>query len=193
MYDTVIFDLDGTLSDNSEGIIASIGYALDRMGREKPGAETIRRFIGPPLRMSFRQICGMDDEESYEATRLYRERHETVGYLENDLYPGIRALLTALKRRGAYLAVATGKPQRITENILSHFGIRELFDQVEGSVPDSLSNQKAALIRRVLDRHPGRAVMVGDTADDINGALEAGIDAVHVQYGFGDGWRTRSR
>ena len=187
MFDTVIFDLDGTLSDNSEGITASIRYALGKMGRPVPG--DLRRFIGPPLRMSFQRFCGMTDADSAEATRLYRERHEVIGYLENNLYPGIRALLTALRRQGAYLAVATGKPQKITENILKHFGVYHLFDQVEGSQPNAVTNQKSVLIARVLARHPGRAVMVGDTEDDMTGAAEAGIEGIHVQYGFGGDWR----
>ena len=189
MYDTVIFDLDGTLSDNSEGIIGSIRYALERLGKPMPGEDVIRRFIGPPLMMSFQRYCGMSEAESWEGLRLYRERFETVGYLENNLYPGIRALLTALKQRGAVLAVATGKPQVITRQILEHFGALSLFDEVEGSLPDAVSNQKPDLIRRVLDKHPGKTVMIGDTEDDIAGALEAGIDAIHVQYGFGGDWR----
>ena len=134
MFDTVIFDLDGTLSDNSTGIIASIKYALDQTGRQMPDADTLRRFIGPPLRMSFQRYCGMDEGESREALRFYRERHEAVGYLENELYPGIRALLTALKKKGVYLAVATGKPQKITENILRFFGIDRLIDRVQETV-----------------------------------------------------------
>ncbi len=189
MYDTVIFDLDGTLSDNSEGIIGSIRQALERLGKPMPGDDVIRRFIGPPLMMSYRRYCNMTEAEGREGLRLYRERYEVTGYLENNLYPGIRSLLTALKQRGAVLAVATGKPTGITLKILEHFGILPLFDQVEGSLPDALSNQKADLIRRILDNHPGRAVLVGDTEDDMSAAKEAGIDGIHVQYGFGGGWR----
>ena len=189
MYDTIIFDLDGTLSDNSEGIIGSIGYALERMSRPMPGPDVLRRFIGPPLMMSFQRWCGMPEAESREALRLYRERFETTGYLENRLYPGIRALLTELKRRGCALAVATGKPAAITREILRHFGVLSLFDQVEGSRPDASASQKPDLIRRILSNHPGRAVMIGDTEDDMTGARTAGIEGIHVQYGFGGEWR----
>lgn len=189
LFDTVIFDLDGTLSDNSEGIIASIRHALTALGKPMPGPDEIRSFIGPPLRMSFQRRCGLNDEESIEALRLYRERHETVGYLENNLYPGIRALLTGLRRRGVVLAVATGKPPRITKRILEHFGILNLFDEVECAEPMAVDNEKAILIGRILARHPGNAVMVGDTEDDIVGAEKAGIAGIHVQYGFGGDWR----
>ena len=191
MYDTIIFDLDGTLSDNSEGIINSVDYSLERMGIPTPDAATIRRFIGPPLKLTYQQYFGMDDEQSSRATDLYRERHETVGYLENELYPGIRELLTALKQRGAHLGIATGKPTVITRKILEHFGILELFDRVEGSAPMAVSNQKSVLIGRILAEFPGKAVMIGDTADDMRGAVEAGIDFIHVQYGFSGDWRPK--
>ena len=189
MFDTVIFDLDGTLSDNSVGIIASTRYALERLGKPMPDVETIHRFIGPPLRMSFLRYCGLSDEESLEALRYYRERHEKIGYLENELYPGIRALLTELKRKDIYVAAATGKPQKITENILEFFGIERLIDQVEGAMPNAVVNQKSDLIRKILEKHPGHAVMVGDTEDDMAGAAEAGIEGIHVQYGFGGNWK----
>ena len=189
MFDTYIFDLDGTLSDNSEGIFAGIRYALERLGKPVPEPAELRRFIGPPLRMTFLRRCHLTEEESLEALRLYRERYEATGYLENELYPGIRALLTELKREGKALAVATGKPTPVTRGILRYFGVFHLFDRIEGSSPESVSNQKSDLIRRITEQLPGKAVMIGDTEDDMNGARDAGITGIHVQYGFGDGWR----
>ncbi len=186
MFDTVIFDLDGTLSDNSRGILGSVRYALDRMGLPAPETAVLRTFIGPPLMMSFINHCGMNTEEAQQAVQYYCERFETTGYLENRLYPGIRDLLIALKRGGTALALATGKPKDITCKILSHFGILHLFDQVEGSVRSATTNRKADLIARIRQHLPGSAVMVGDTADDIIGARDAGIDGIFVRYGFGD-------
>ena len=191
MFDTVIFDLDGTLSDNSEGILGSVEYAVSRLGLSMPDQETQLRLIGPPLMMSFDRYWHMPADQALEALRLYRERYEVTGYLENKLYPGIRELLIALKREGASLAVATGKPQKITCSILEHFGILPLFDCVEGASPESATNEKAALIRRIMDRHPEKAVMVGDTEDDMVGAQRAGISGICVRYGFGGDWQPK--
>ena len=186
MFDTVIFDLDGTLSDNSAGITKSIVYALERMGRPIPNPETLRRFIGPPLMMSYIRYCGMSEEEALTGLHLYRERFDVTGYLENDLYPGVRGMLTALKEKGVSLAIATGKPTEITVSILKHFGIFSLFDEVVGSSPESLSNEKADMIRQIMESHPGKAVMVGDTYGDLCSAKDAGIDFIYARYGFGD-------
>lgn len=188
MFDTVIFDLDGTLSDNSEGILRSVAYAMERLGRPMLPQEQQTGLIGPPLMMSFARYWELPETEALEALRLYRERFESVGYLENRLYPGIRPLLRALSERGTCLAVATGKPRAVTLRILSHFGILPWFTEVECAQPESQDNQKADLIRRILVRHPGRAVMIGDTADDMQGAAEAGIEGIYADYGFGGAW-----
>ena len=186
MFDTVIFDLDGTLSDNSEGIIKSIGYALENMHIQVPETRILKRFIGPPLMVSLSRYCNMNDMDARHAVELYRDRYDKTGYLENCLYPGIRALLTELKHSGSYLAVATGKPKDITLKILDHFGILALFDEVKGTVPDAVSGSKSDMIKAIAARHPGKAVMVGDTVEDIRSAHEAGITGLFVGYGFGE-------
>ena len=92
----VLFDLDGTLTRSEEGIWNGVRYTAEKMGRPVPDAETLRRFIGPPLEWSFREYMGMTPEEARQAQTIYRERYQAVGYLENRVYPGIRAALRAL-------------------------------------------------------------------------------------------------
>ena len=70
MFDTYIFDLDGTLSDNSDGIFAGIRYALERLGKPVPEPAELRRFIGPPLRMTFLRRCHLTEEEKQNMTRV---------------------------------------------------------------------------------------------------------------------------
>ena len=184
-YDAVIFDLDGTLTDSEKGIRLCAEYALAKMGRPIPTPEIMRRFMGPPLADSFMRWCGMTEEEAARGTDLYRERYIPIGWRENRVYPRIRALLDALKRRGAYLAVATGKPQHTSVEILRYFGLLPYFDAVAGPDNRDLHADKADLIRRVLPE--GRkAVMVGDTAGDIKGAQDAGVASVAALYGYGD-------
>ncbi len=185
LYDAVIFDLDGTLTDSQPGIFACTEYALQKMGLPVPPEATLRRFLGPPLADSYMKYCGMTEKQAAYATDLYRERYIPIGWKENKVYPRIRALLSALKERGAYLAVATGKPQHTSVDILRYFDLLKYFDAVAGPTPEQLHANKADLIRRVLPKGK-KAVMVGDIAGDIIGAHDAGIDAIGALYGYGE-------
>ena len=186
-YDAVIFDLDGTLTNSERGIVACVRYALDKMNRPVPDADTLRKFIGPPLSESFRIYCGMNDAETEKAVRVYRERYLPIGWAENAVYPGIRALLKALKNQGASVYVATGKPQTPSERILRHFELMQYIDGVAGPTDADPTADKGVLIRRVLqDKNHRRPLMIGDRLSDIIGAKEAGIEGVGVMYGFGE-------
>ena len=185
MYDAVVFDLDGTLTDSQAGILSCAEYALKKMGWPVPPEKTMRRFLGPPLAESYMNYCGMTEQEAARATDLYREKYNPGGWKENRVYPRIRALLAELKKRGAYLAVATGKPVSAATEILRYFGLLSYFDAVSGPDLQDLHARKADLIRRVLPEGK-KAVMVGDSAGDIEGARECGIASVAVMYGYGE-------
>ena len=183
-YDAVIFDLDGTLTDSCPGIFACTEYALKKMDIPVPPEATLRRFLGPPLAESFIKYCGMTEEQAVLATELYRERYIPIGWKENMVFPRIRALLAALKERGAYLAVATGKPEQTSIEILRYFGLLQYFDAVAGPTPGDMHADKGKLIQRVLPENR-RAVMVGDIAGDIIGARDAGVASIAALYGYG--------
>ena len=185
MYNAVIFDLDGTLTDSGEGIFACARYALEKMGRPVPDGDTLRKFIGPPLAESFMVHCHMTEDEAREATRLYRERYAPIGWKENTVYPGIRALLKGLKKQGVYLAVATGKPQDMAERVLEYFGLAPYFDKICGPNLGELHADKGELIRRVLPENK-KALMVGDTRGDVKGAKDTQIDSCAVLWGYGE-------
>ncbi len=186
-YDTVVFDLDGTLTDSAEGILRAVRYALNRIGRPIPENGILQRFLGPPLADSFIRWCGMSEEEGAVATEYYREVYwRREGWKVNAVYPGIRGLLRALKKQGTRLAVATGKPANCAIPILEYFGLRQYFDAVACPDDSDMHADKALLIGRVLpDRH-GKALMVGDTAGDVLGAHTAGIDSCAAMWGYGD-------
>lgn len=183
-YDAVIFDLDGTLTDSKPGIYACIQYALNKLGRPVPPDEVLQKFLGPPLAESFMRYCGMTEEEATYGTDLYRERYIPIGWKENRVFPRIRALLRELKAQGAYLAVATGKPERTSVDILRYFGLLPYLDAVAGPTDSDMHADKGDLIRRVLPAGK-RAVMVGDTAGDVRGAQDCGIASVGALYGYG--------
>lgn len=187
-WDTVLFDLDGTLTDSQEGIVKSVIYALERLGRELPPRDTLTAFIGPPLHESFSALCGMDEAETERAVREFRDYFARCGWAENVPYEGMAEFLAALHAAGLRLIVATSKPESFARKILEHFALERYFDPICGSHPeDKSSADKASVVRAALTRAgaPKRAVMVGDRRHDMAGAHANGLEAVGVLYGYG--------
>ena len=178
-WDTVLFDMDGTLTDSQEGIVKSVSYALERLGRELPPRDTLTAFIGPPLHESFSAICGMDEAETERAVCEFRDYFARRGWAENVPYEGMA---------GLRLIVATSKPESFARKILEHFALERYFNLICGSHPeDRASADKASVVRTALTRAgvTGRAVMVGDRRHDIYGAHANGLEAIGVLYGYG--------
>ncbi|NLG24573.1 MAG: dTMP kinase [Clostridiales bacterium] len=183
LYDVVLFDLDGTITESEPGITKSVQYALERLGVDPPPQSALRGFIGPPLFPSFVR-AGLSEADAGRAVALYRERFSTIGWRENAVYPGIPRLLRSLKRGGAYVALATAKPQPFAERIAEHFGFAGLLDRIEGSDLSERHADKREIVARALRGASGRAVMVGDKASDLAAAAGNGIDGVGVRYGY---------
>jgi phosphoglycolate phosphatase len=187
-YELILFDLDGTLTDSKVGVTRSVQYALARFGLDEP-AEKLVPFVGPPLIDSFKRFYRFDDAQARQAVEYYREYYGERGIFENDLYPGIAALLGLLHGRGRTLVVATSKPTFYAEQILSRFALRRFFTLVAGSNLDGSRVLKAEIIRDILLDFPGRprdrTVMIGDHRFDVEGAHQNGIDSIAVAYGYG--------
>ena len=120
-YASVLFDLDGTLTDPGKGIRNSVAYALDKMGLPKQAQQELNLFIGPPLQEGFRRLCGLDEKQVNEAVAYYREYYQEKGIFENVVYPGVEQMLQTLKNNGRRLIVATSKPEVYARQILEHF------------------------------------------------------------------------
>ena len=183
---TILFDLDGTLTDSGEGIINCASLALERFGITPPDKETMRQFVGPPLVDSFVKF-GVPAEKAEEAVEIYRSRYIPIGKFENTPYPGIYELLDRLKAQGHKLYVATSKPEGMSKEILEHFNLIQYFTLVCGASMDRSRSTKDAVIAYLLDQtgHDGSAVMVGDTAYDVLGAKAHGIPTIGVAWGYG--------
>lgn len=188
MYQTIMFDLDGTLSDSFPGISGGILYALEKLGVEKPPLERLRYFVGPPLTHSFKAVFGFDDETVANGVKYYREYYSDKGILEQTLYDGIRELLQALKSDGKRICLATSKPQIYAERILVNLGINEYFDGIAGSTMDGKISEKSDVIALALTKTPSppnECLMVGDRFYDVIGAHFHGIKCACVTHGFG--------
>jgi phosphoglycolate phosphatase len=186
---TLFFDLDGTLSDPSEGITRSIQHALACLGRPYPSQEELKHYIGPPLRWTFPRLLGTDDGDLVEAAvARYRARYETVGLFENEVYPGIPELVQQLQEDGYPLYVVTSKPNVYSDRIIRHFGLDRFFSAVYGPELDGRFDEKCELVGFILRERSLDAkhtLMIGDRARDIESGRTHGTRALGVTYGFG--------
>jgi phosphoglycolate phosphatase len=186
-YRYLFFDLDGTLTDSSEGIINCLVYALEQMGYEVP--EDKNKFLGPSLYQSFSEFCGMDDEQVEKAVKIFRGRYSDTGLFENRVYEGIEDMLGRLKEAGKELFVATSKPQTFAVRILEKFGLAHYFRFIGGADINGTRNRKQEVIEYVLAETgiSGReqVLMIGDRRQDVIGAHDTGLDCMGVLWGYG--------
>ena len=185
---TLLFDLDGTLTDPMIGITKSVQYALKKYGIIEEDLWNLTKFIGPPLAQSFKKYYGFSEEESHQAVEYYREYFAPTGKFENVVYAGIPTMLEALKEAGFVLAVATSKPEVFAKDILKHFNLEQYFDFVGGALLHGRTD-KAEVVTYVLENlnaQQDKVVMIGDREHDIFGAAKNGLDSIGVLYGYGD-------
>ena len=183
---TILFDLDGTLTDSGEGIINCAWLALKAFDLPLPDRETMRVFVGPPLRDSFLRF-GVPEDHVEKAIEIYRSRYVPTGMFENTPYPGIRSMLGALKDAGFRLLVATAKPESMATAILEKFQLSSFFEMICGASMDSSRDSKDKVIAYLLEKTGGGDdyVMIGDTAYDVEGAAVNGIPTIGVAWGYG--------
>ena len=187
-YDTILFDLDGTLTDPQEGITKSVQYALRKMGIEVEDRTKLLPFIGPPLMYSFQHFYGLTKEEACEAISYYREYFERDGMYDNRAFDGMAEILAMLKEKGKTLLVATSKPTIFAAPIVRHYGMGEYFKEIIGASTDSTRTEKGQVIAEALrytDSPKESVLMIGDREHDVIGAREHGIDVLNVGFGYG--------
>lgn len=190
MYDIILFDLDGTLTESAEGITNSVIFALDKAGIKETDKEKLKAFVGPPLDESFMKYYGFDKDGAKEAIENYRIYYRKKGIFEAPLYPNVEKTLMSLKDMGKTLFVATSKPEVFARQILEHWRISHLFTDVVGSNLDGSKINKDEVITSLLERNnitdKSKVLMVGDRKHDVLGAKKVGVASVGVLYGYGD-------
>lgn len=189
MYQNLLFDLDGTLTDPGIGITNSVSYALEKYGIKTKDRSQLYPFIGPPLQDSFEEFYGFSKEDAGMAVKYYREYYEDRGILENRIYDGIPQLLQSLCDAGMRLFVATSKPECFAVQILEYFSIQQYFTYIAGSGLDGSRSGKDEVIAYALKagniQDPASAVMIGDRRYDIAGAKKNGLASIGVLFGYG--------
>ncbi len=181
---TVILDLDGTISDPSEGIWRSVNHALDVFDHAPVQRDDVAALIGPPLDQTFRRL--VPDCSQAHAVALvasFRERYADIGYSENTLYPHMPDVLRELAST-CTLALCTGKRVDFAHKILDMFGLADLFSVVDGG---DVGIHKTQQTERMARQHQlSEPVMVGDRDNDIAAGAHIGATTIGVLWGFGD-------
>ncbi len=183
---TLFFDLDGTVSNNFQGISRCLNFALDRLGLRQLTDDEVLPFVGPPFRESLPRVFPGIDAEA--ALRLYRERYEHTGWLENSVYDGMAQAIRTLHLQGFTIALCTSKPRIFAERIIEHFDLVRYFDGIHGPELDGKFDRKTDLLEHLIAHYkaaPENAVMIGDRDKDVEAAQHVGAHSLGVLWGFG--------
>ena len=190
LNNTILLDLDGTLTDPFLGISRCIAHALQKLELPVPDDLSLRHWIGPPLKQSFaRYFQGLTvTRDPKLAVDYYRERFTHTGVFENAVYPGIPELLAELAEAGHSLLVATAKPTVYAARIVAHFELDQWLCAVHGSEFDGTRIDKVDLLQYTIDREGLDAklcTMIGDREHDMLAGRYHGMSAIGVLWGYG--------
>lgn len=185
--DNIIFDLDGTLLDTTEGVVESAKYAVKSLGYMELPYETMLNFVGPPIQDSFIKYYGCSKYEAQEAAELFRNYYKSQALLKAVPYDGIFKLCKDLQRSGRKMAVATYKREDYAVTLLKHFGFDIYFTSMHGADNNNVL-KKADILDMCISELGGskeNVVLIGDTEHDALGAEQTNIKFIGVTYGFG--------
>ncbi len=182
---TLVFDLDGTISDPSRGICNSVNHALHALDREPADASAIRQMIGPPLEEMFAALVAeLEQSELLALISAYRDYYGQQGYAQNLLYPEMAGVINELRLRGYQLGICTSKRADFAATILRLFDLNEQFAFLSGGdIGIRKADQLATLVGEGLV--PQTAMMIGDREVDIQAARSNGLATLGVLWGFG--------
>lgn len=184
---TILFDLDGTLTQPASGIINSFVHALTSLGQPVPAKETLGWIIGPALRESFSKL--MSNADTVEtAIAHYREYYTDKGIFDAHVFEGIPQTLETLKAKNYRLFVCTAKPRPFALRVLEHFSLSHFFENVYGPDFDGHMDNKAHLLTLLLKENslsPEHCCLIGDRLYDASAALHNAVTPIGALWGFG--------
>ena len=186
-YKCIIFDLDGTILDTSEGIRKSVEESIVVLKLPAMTDSQLQSCIGPPIQNSFKNIYKMEIEEANEAAAVFRDLYKGKYLYDACLYAGMMQMLDNLKKSGMKIMIATYKREDYTLTLLEKFGLLKVFDYVKGSDFEGKLT-KSDIIRMCIEQSEcsdEEVIMIGDTIHDSSAAQSLGIDFIAVTYGFG--------
>lgn len=185
-YHSLIFDLDGTLTDPITGIVRCMNYALSSHDHQPKSEQEIRPYIGPPLEVALGELSGSTDETYIKKlVATYRERYGELGYRENVVYEGVHELLDTLQGQGFRMGVCTSKFEKYAIKVLEEFKLDKYFTFVSGS--GAYGTAKSDQLRDLLESTTvlDSSLMIGDRYIDLTSAHKTGLRSAGVLWGYG--------
>lgn len=191
MFKNILFDLDGTIANSSEGITKCAQYGLAALGIDEPDLTKLYVVIGPPLRATYMKYWGLSEEQAELGVEKYRERYHDIGIYEQYIFPGMEALLNDLSKSDKKVGLCTGKPEVYARRIVDHFHLADYLQDISGSTLDGKMDNKSTVVAKSLknfnitsDEEKACTYLIGDRKEDILAAHANGIKAIGVRFGF---------
>jgi phosphoglycolate phosphatase len=188
----ILWDVDGTIVDASDGILRRLAITLDHFGKRAPTRGELVHWIGPPMYDSFQANVGMTPDESTEAVAFYRRLGKADGYTTGaKLFDGVGDLIRDVADAGIAQATASSKPEVQVDALMDHFDLAPCFTAIVGATPDEKTlSAKSDIVAESLRRlrvagvDTSRPVLVGDRHHDVDGGAENGVPVIFVRWGF---------
>ncbi|MBN9153806.1 MAG: HAD hydrolase-like protein [Microbacterium sp.] len=188
----VLWDVDGTIVDASDGILRRLALTLEHFGHPAPRRDELAHWIGPPMFDSFQVNLGMTPAQATEAVTFYRALGKADGYTTGvRLFPGIADVIAEVAAAGIPQATASSKPEVQVVALMRHFDLAPDFTAMVGGTPDERTlARKADIVAEALRRlevagvDTSRPVLIGDRSHDVEGGAERGVPVIFVTWGF---------
>ncbi|WEK13222.1 MAG: HAD hydrolase-like protein [Candidatus Microbacterium phytovorans] len=188
----ILWDVDGTVVDASEGILRRLTIALTHFGQPAPTREELVHWIGPPMFESFQTNVGMTAARASEAVAYYRQIGKADGYTTGArLYPGVGELIAEVDAAGIAQATASSKPENQVLALMDHFDLARHLKVIVGATPDektlaTKADIVAESLRQLAEKgvDTSRPVLIGDRHHDVEGGAAHGVPVIFVSWGF---------
>ena len=186
MKKLLIFDMDGTIADTSSGIYASYRHVAKELGIPEPTTDKLSYVIGGSLPNNLQMVYGLNSDQVEEAVKIYRDYYSSKGIMMSFLYDDFEYTARELKKRGYALSVATMKAEVFANELIHQWHLDDVFSNIYGvNANDSI--EKSEMIRKCMINtglSAGETYMIGDSPQDRQAAIDAGVNFIAVTYGF---------